>query len=39
MKTIGAVYFASEEVAQRAIDEIIIPFERGELEVCKIWEE
>lgn len=35
----GAVYFVSEEIAQRAINEIIIPFEKGELEVCKIWEE
>lgn len=39
VKTTGTVYFVSEEIAQRAIDEIIIPFERGELEVCKIWEE
>ena len=35
----GAVYFKSREIAQRAIDEIIIPFEKGKLEVCKIWEE
>ena len=35
----GAVYYVSKEIAQRAIDEIIIPFEKGELEVCKIWEE
>ena len=33
-----SVYFISQEVAQRAIDEIIIPFYKGELEVCKIWE-
>lgn len=32
------IYFISYEVAQRAIDEIIIPFEQGILEVCKIWE-
>ena len=36
---IGAVYYLSKEIAQRAIDEIIIPFEKGELEVCKICEE
>lgn len=35
----GAVYFKSIEIAQRAIDEIILPFEKGELEVCKILEE
>lgn len=33
-----SVYFISPEVAQRAIDEIMIPFYKGELEVCKIWE-
>lgn len=33
-----SVYFISREVAQRAIDEIIIPFYKGKLEVCKIWE-
>lgn len=32
------VYFVSAEVTRRAIDEIVIPFEKGELEVCKIWE-
>ena len=37
--TEGAVHFTSKEIAQRAIDEIIIPFKKGELEVCKIWEE
>ena len=35
----GAIYYVSKEIAQRAIDEIIIPFEKGKLEVCKIWEE
>lgn len=34
----GAISFISEKVAQRAIDEIVIPFYAGELEVCKIWE-
>lgn len=33
------IYFVSKEIAQRAIDEIVIPFKKGELEVCKIWEE
>lgn len=33
------VYFVSKEIAQQAIDGIVIPFERGELEVCKTWEE
>ena len=32
-------YFYSKEIAQRAIDEIIIPFTKGELPCCKIWEE
>lgn len=36
---INTIYFISNEVAQRAIDEIVIPFYNGELEVCKIWEE
>ena len=36
---LGLVYFISQEIAQRAIDEIVIPFYAGELEVCKIWEE
>lgn len=39
MQTKGTVYYVSKEIALRAIDEIIIPFEKGELEVCKIWEE
>ena len=36
---LGIVHFISEEIAQRAIDEIVIPFYAGELEVCKIWED
>lgn len=36
---LGTIYFVSREIAQKAIDEIIIPFEKGELEVCRIWEE
>ena len=35
----GMVAFVSKEIAQRAIDEIVIPFEKRELEVCKIWED
>lgn len=35
---LNTAYFVSEEIAQKAIDEIIIPFERGELESCKILE-
>lgn len=31
VKDVGAVYFKSKEAAQRCIDEIIIPFEKGEL--------
>lgn len=31
LRTHGAIYFKSEELAQRCIDEIILPFERGEL--------
>lgn len=37
-KRLSTVYFISEDIAKRAIDEIIIPFEQGKLEVCKIWE-
>lgn len=36
---LGIVFFISQEIAQRAIDEIVKPFYAGELEVCKIWEE
>ena len=36
---LGTIYFISQEIAQRAIDEIVKPFYAGELEVCKIWEE
>nr|DAT64326.1 MAG TPA: Protein of unknown function (DUF2884) [Caudoviricetes sp.] len=35
----GAIHFVSEEIAKRALNEILLPFERRELEVCKIWEE
>lgn len=35
----NTVYFKTEEIAQRAINEIIIPFEKGELDVCKLLEE
>ena len=38
-RVLGAVYYVSKEIAQRAINEIIVPFEKGDLEVCKIWEE
>lgn len=38
-KETQTIYFVSAEIAQRAIDEILIPFEKGELEVCEIWEE
>lgn len=33
------VYFHTEEIAQRAIDEIIIPFNEGKLPCCEIWKE
>lgn len=36
---LGTVYFVSEEIAKRALNEIVIPFENGELEVCEIWDE
>ena len=36
---IGVIHFVSEEIAKRALNEIVLPFNRGELEVCKIWEE
>lgn len=39
VETLGTVYFVSEEVAKRALNEIVIPFENGELEVCEIWDE
>lgn len=38
-KKTQTIYFVSRDLAQRAIDEIVIPFEKGELEVCKIWED
>ena len=31
-------HFITREIAQRAIDEIVIPFEKGKLPCCKIWE-
>lgn len=37
VETLGTVYFVSEEIAKRALNEIVIPFENGELEVCEIW--
>lgn len=39
INTFGTVYFVSNEIAQRALDEIIIPFEREELEICQIWDD
>lgn len=33
------VCFYSKEIAQRAIDEIIIPFNEGKLPCCEIWKE
>ena len=38
-QSIGKTYFISKEIAKRALNEIVLPFERGKLEVCKIWEE
>lgn len=35
----NTVYFKTEEIAQRAINEIIIPFEKGELDVFKMLED
>jgi len=37
-KSISEVYFISEEIAKKAIYEIIVPFQNGELEVCKLWD-
>lgn len=39
INTFGVVYFVSKEIAQRALDEIIISFERKELEICQIWDD
>lgn len=39
LKSVGNIYFYSEEIAQRAIDEIIIPFNEGKLPCCEIWKE
>lgn len=36
--TISDVYFISEDIAQKAIREIVIPFQKGELPVCKLWD-
>ena len=38
-QNIGCIYFYSKEIAQRAIDEIIIPFNEGKLPCCEIWKE
>lgn len=38
LKHLLMVHFTSDDIAQRAINEIIIPFYNNELEVCKIWE-
>ena len=32
------VYFISQEIAEKAIHEIVIPFMKGELDICTIWE-
>lgn len=37
-KPLNVVFFTTKKIAQRVINEIIIPFEQGKLEVCKIWE-
>ena len=37
-KAISEIHFINREIAQKALDEIVIPFYKGELEVCKIWE-
>lgn len=39
IKSVANIYFYSEEIAQRAIDEIIIPFNEGKLPCCEIWKE
>lgn len=38
-KAISEIHFINREIAQKALDEIVIPFYKGELEVCKIWEQ
>lgn len=38
-KAIGGIKFDSKEIAQRAIDEIVIPFDEGKLPCCEIWKE
>lgn len=38
-KAISEIHFINSEIAQKALDEIVIPFYKGELEVCKIWKQ
>lgn len=35
----GLVYFASGAAAREALNEIIIPFRKGGLEICQIWDD
>ena len=39
LNIISTPYFYTYTIAQRAIDEIVIPFNEGKLPCCKIWEE
>lgn len=32
------IHFTSREIARQALNEIVIPFQKGRLEVCKLWD-
>lgn len=32
------IHFISTEIARQALNEIVIPFQKGRLEVCKLWD-
>ena len=38
-KDIVNIYFVSEYVAKKAIDEIIVPFKKGGLPICKVLDD
>ena len=39
VRVMGVVYFDDENIAQEAIDTIIIPFENDQLPCCDLWKE
>lgn len=37
-EAVSRIHFISKEIAQQALNEIVIPFQNGRLEVCKLWD-